>query len=221
MNKKIIILIGPPGSGKSTQAKFLSRDLLIPHISTGNLLRNIVDSKSEIDVPYKDLIKECLEKGKLIPDDIIANIVNFEYSKENCKKGFILDGYPRNLKQIENCFNVFDKKQIYVLFFEVSFLYLKTRVLCRYYCTNCGFIYNSNFNNPLVKGICDVCRGKNFSSRKDDTETILKKRFDEYVKVSKELINFCMKKVKYLTLNVETNADELYKELYNFINKKF
>ncbi len=214
MSSRIIIFIGAPGSGKSTQSSLLSKRLLIPHLSTGNILRNLVNRQ----IPNRDLVKKCLSKGELIPDNVMGEIIKSECKDQKCENGFILDGYPRNVEQFEYFLSIFAKDSIYMLFFEIDFLYLKERILKRYYCTGCNFIYNGSYNNPSVEGVCDYCGGKDFALREDDNESVLQKRFDNYISVTEKLKNFCKERVKCFVINAERKTDEISEEIYRLIS---
>lgn len=174
-----IVFIGIQGSGKGTQAKIISEILNIPHISTGDLLRN---AEGEL----RKQIDEYILNGQLIPDEMMIKILKERILKPDCKKGFILDGFPRNLNQADELekSNEIDKYfEIFIRDDEVI-----KRISGRRNCNNCHEIYNINTApKPLVNGKCDKCNGE-LSQREDDKEEAIKKRLEIYHKETEPII---------------------------------
>ena len=188
-----IIFLGAPGSGKGTQAAILSDDLNIPAISTGDILRAEVKSQSEIG----NLAKKYMDEGGLVPDEVVIGIIKKRLLEDDCKNGFILDGFPRNLSQAisldENLVEI--KKEISsVISLEVPDETIIKRITGRFSCANCGALYNKFFNNTKKEGICDSCNSKEFISRDDDNEEAIINRLKVYHSNTSELIKFYTKK---------------------------
>jgi len=166
-----IVFLGPQGSGKGTQAEIISEMLNTPHISTGDLLRN-----SQGD--FKKQVDEYMLKGQLVPDELMIKILKERISKPDCKKGFILDGFPRNLSQAEELENSIEIDKYFEIF--ISDDEAVKRISGRWNCKNCGMVYNvATSINPKVPGKCDKCNGELFQ-REDDKEEAIKKRLEIY-----------------------------------------
>ena len=188
-----IIFLGAPGSGKGTQASLLSSSLNIESISTGDLLRREVEKKSKIGV----LAKLQMESGALVSDDVVINIIKEKITTKSCEKGFILDGFPRNINQalkleemLENCNKKIDK----VFNFEVEEDVLIKRIAGRYTCKKCGAVYNRYFKPTFKEGECDNCGSNEFENRSDDNEVTVKNRLKVYKESSFPLIEYYKKK---------------------------
>ena len=166
-----IVFLGPQGSGKGTQAKIISEILNAPHISTGDILRNVQgELKKQVD--------EYILNGKLVPDELMIKILTERFSKPDCKKGFILDGFPRNLKKADQLEQSNEIDKYFEIF--ISDEEAVRRLSGRWNCKNCGAIYNVNTApKPLVSGKCDKCQGDLFQ-REDDKPDAIKKRLEVY-----------------------------------------
>lgn len=201
-----IIFLGPPGSGKGTQAKAISEDMKIPYLSTGDLLR---ESENEI-------VKRTLREGKLVSDEIVFNlVVNFV----NDKDSFILDGYPRNLKQATLLDNYLEaKKEMinYVINIVVDEVVIIERMMGRYVCKNCNTIYNIKTNPPAKEGICDICKGI-LIRRDDDNEEIIRKRLNVYYDETRPLLEFYEKKSILKTINGNLKPEEVKENILYLI----
>jgi len=208
MIKKIIILLGLPGSGKGTQGRILSNELMIPHISTGEIFRRMAKTDSE----ESKLLNEYMQSGKLVPSDLVNKIVRKFILSDECKDGCILDGYPRNLKQAEYFIENIDTK-ISAIFFDVEDKIAVKRILGRYSCSGCGLIYNKYFDSPKNEGICDACGSKEFTSRLDDDEKTILSRIEEYKKETLPLIEYYKKKGRFFTINAGGTKEEVIKEM--------
>jgi len=196
---KNILFLGPPGSGKGTQAKMLADYLNIPTLSSGDMLRDEVDLGSELGKK----IKTYMQSGDLVPDEIIILLIkNFLVQKH--LNGFILDGFPRNINQaysLEKMFLEIGKSIDKVFNFEVPDDVLIKRILGRYSCKECGSIYNTYFKPTSRLGICDKCNSDKLECRKDDNEQVLKNRLLVYHKSTFPLIDFYQK--KHLLISIE------------------
>ena len=175
----VIILLGPPGSGKGTQAKAIQEERNIVQLSTGEMLRAEVASKSDVGKRAKEII----ETGKLVPDELIVELVSDRVQRPDCKTGFILDGFPRTLPQatvLDELLGAQGRDIEYVIDIAVDDNALIRRITGRYSCDRCGSGYHEEFQNPMVEGVCDKCSGHDFSKRADDNERTVRSRLVGY-----------------------------------------
>jgi adenylate kinase len=183
--KKIIILLGPPGAGKGTVGERLSKILNFPLISTGDLLRENVKEKTILGIKAK----EYMDKGELVPDDIVFPVLFERIKKEDCKDGFILDGFPRNINQAENLERYFEDGKTKVIYLKADDEFLVKRLSNRRICEKCGAIYHLINLPPKVDGICDKCGGK-LIQRDDDKEDVVRNRLNVYHKLTSPLLDY-------------------------------
>jgi adenylate kinase len=175
---KNIIFVGPQGSGKGTQAKIISLELAIPHISTGDLLRDVEgELRKEVD--------KYMKAGKLVPDELILQILKTRISQADCKKGFILDGYPRNIEQAKELDKIVKMDKVIELW--IPDREAIRRITNRLNCKNCGHVFNKVLSPPKVDGKCDNC-GTDLYVREDDNETAIRKRLDVYHKETEPIL---------------------------------
>ena len=173
-----IVLLGPPGAGKGTQAKKLAERLGLAHISTGDILRQNVKDGTALGKEAKDF----MERGLLVPDELMSKMLLERFSQSDIKKGFILDGYPRNFAQAKTLEDIFKQKNIdidMVVYLDSSDNVIIQRLAGRLVCSVCGANFHSINMPPKVKGICDKCGGTLFQ-RTDDKEETIKKRLEVY-----------------------------------------
>lgn len=197
--KKIILLLGPPGSGKGTQAVTLASDLKIPHISTGDLFRQHIRSNTALGQEVKALIAE----GKLVPDEIVLTMLFERITAPDCENGCLLDGFPRTIPQAEALGNFLDKKsEIIAINLAVSDEAITKRIEGRLTCRDCGNVQNKYFLSPKVEGKCDKCNGELFQ-RPDDALEAVQERLRAYHTQSKPLIDFYNAKGILKTVNGE------------------
>ena len=187
---KNIIFIAPPAAGKGTQAKLVSEQYNIPHISTGDLLREEMSKKTEIGLS----IQSDMDKGNLVSDEVITTLLKNRITKSDCLNGFILDGYPRNLAQAKKYNDLLDELNLdkgVVIFFDIDRETALKRTLSRIICPNCGSSYNLLINElkPHKENICDRCNHE-LKTRTDDTEEVFRHRFDTYINSTKDLIEY-------------------------------
>ncbi|GAA0123751.1 MAG: adenylate kinase [Clostridium argentinense] len=183
-----IILLGPPGAGKGTQAKSISNKYSIPHISTGDIFRKNISEKTPLGIEAKSYI----DKGHLVPDELTINIVQDRLEKEDCKNGFLLDGYPRTVKQAEALKNFLQEKGDKLdtaLLIEVPKEYIIDRMTGRRVCLSCGASYHVKFNPTKVDGKCDIC-GSVVIQRDDDCEETVNERLEIYDAQTQPLIDY-------------------------------
>ena len=184
-----LILLGPPGAGKGTQAKFLVDAYNIPQLSTGDMLREAVAAGTEVGKQAKAI----MEAGKLVSDDIINAIISERISQPDCARGFILDGFPRTLEQADALYHMLDDKGMKiekVIALEVDDDALVERISGRYTCADCGEGYHDKFKQPAKEGVCDRCGSTEFKRRKDDNPEVFDERLREYYKKTAPLTGY-------------------------------
>lgn len=198
--------MGPAGAGKGTMSDLILKEYDIPHISTGDMLRDNVRNNTELG----NLAKSYMDAGNLVPDDVIIAMVEKRLQEDDCQKGYLLDGFPRTLVQaeaFEKIENKIGKPVECVIALEVGFDTLVERITGRRICPKCGAIYHIHNKASKVEGICDVC-GSELTQRKDDTVEQLTVRMDGYEKSTKPVIDFYDKRgiVSYIDASQETAA---------------
>jgi len=174
-----IILLGPPGAGKGTQAKFLEDTFKIVQLSTGDMLRAAVKSGSELGKQAK----EIMEAGKLVPDTLVINLISERIDQPDAKNGYILDGFPRTVPQAQALDTMLaekGQKLDHVIEMKVVDDILVERICGRYSCAKCGAGYHDSFQKPKVAGVCDGCGGSEFKRRADDNAETVKTRLAQY-----------------------------------------
>ncbi|MBE6827037.1 MAG: adenylate kinase [Ruminococcaceae bacterium] len=163
-----LILLGAPGAGKGTQAEKICEKLSIPAISTGNILREAIAGKTEMGLKAKSYI----DAGKLVPDEVVIGIINDRLKEDDCKNGFILDGFPRTIPQAE----ALDRMNVRidrVIDIEVADEKIAARLSGRRVCLKCGATYHTEYKKPVTDGICDVCSAELVQRKDDMPETVL------------------------------------------------
>ena len=165
-----LILLGAPGAGKGTQAEVICDHLSIPAISTGNIIRAALKAQTEMGLKAKDYI----EKGLLVPDDVVIGIIQDRLREDDCKNGFILDGFPRTVPQAEALDRMGVKIDL-VIDIEVPDEKIATRMAGRRVCPNCGEPYHTEYKVPAKEGICDRCGSELIIRKDDEPETVLKR----------------------------------------------
>lgn len=188
-----LILLGPPGAGKGVQAEMLKKRYNIPHISTGDMLREEISNKTSLGEKAQEYVKE----GKLVPDDIVIKMVEERLKKDDAKNGFLFDGYPRTINQAIALDKLLEKTNAFidkVINLEVKEDIILRRLTTRRICSLCGAIYNLLTMKPKVDGICDKCGGELYQ-RNDDKEEVIKDRLKTYYLQTSPLIEYYKNKV--------------------------
>jgi len=210
-----IILFGPPGAGKGTQAIKLSKEYKLKKVSTGDLLRKEIENKSKIGQEVELLIN----KGKLVSDDTINSLLKNTLSEKNFKNNFIFDGYPRNLSQAENLeklINSFDQKISSVFYLNVDRLTIIKRVLGRQICNKCGKIFNKFFLSSKDKD--HICGDKFLQKRTDDDEKVISDRYETYLKETTPVLDYYEKQNLLYKVNGKAKIEEIYREITAILN---
>ena len=210
--KKVFIFLGPPGSGKGTQTSRLADKLSIPHVDTGSLLRKNIQDGTELGV----IAKGYIDKGQLVPLKVVADVIKDRISKDDCKNGYILDGFPRSVEQAEALKNIMQevgtfslKDDTMAVYFDIDNEILIQRLINRRSCPKCGTIYNLISNPPKIMDYCDICDTK-LTIRKDDNEETARLRFETYEKETAPLYDY----FKQLGILKEIEADKPIAEIW-------
>jgi adenylate kinase len=213
MTKKIILLLGMPGSGKGTQGAELSKILSIPHLSTGDIFRKMIDEDSD----EAKFLKDYMLSGKLVPSELVNKIVSDYISgARECVNGCILDGYPRTMDQSDYFINHISEDVI-VIFFDISDDLVIKRITGRYSCKNCGKLYNKFFSEPKISGICDDCGHDQFVFRQDDNEDTIKTRISAYTADTLPLVTYYKNRSRFFSVNASLEKAEITREIVKII----
>lgn len=212
-----ILIMGPAGAGKGTMSDLILQEYDIPHISTGDMLRENVRNNTELGKEAKSY----MDAGKLVPDDVINAMVEKRLQEADCQKGYLLDGFPRTLVQAQAFEKIAEKigKPVEsVLALEVDFEVLKERITGRRVCPKCGAIYHIHNFPPKVEGICDSC-GAELKQRSDDTVEKLTQRMEEYEANTKPVIDFYEGKHVVTHLNAGKKPEEVFADIKEALSK--
>ncbi|MCW4055481.1 MAG: nucleoside monophosphate kinase [Candidatus Bathyarchaeota archaeon] len=208
-----LVIFGPPGSGKGTYASRLQLKLGIPTIATGDMLRGIARQKSKL----AKTVKDCMSTGELVPDGIVIHILKERLARDDCRKGFILDGFPRTIGQAGALDEITEVDAIILL--HVPEWVLVERLSSRRVCRRCGEVFNILYLKPREEGVCDECGGELYQ-RMDDTPRVVKDRLKVYEKQTEPLIRHYKGKLPFvefrcekLEVPPEVAVEEILKEL--------
>jgi len=214
---KNIMFIAAPAAGKGTQADLLTNKYNLVHISTGDILRDIAKNDSELG----SYVKEVLSSGKLVKDEITYRLIEDRLSKDDCESGFVIDGFPRNIKQAieyDKILKRIDKKQDCVIYIKVTKDVLEKRITGRRICEDCKAIYNINdeFSKPLVESVCDVCGGRLYQ-RSDDNVEAFENRYELYIDKTKPILDhYKLQNILY-TVDGNKSIEEVFKDIEKII----
>ncbi len=218
MTKKELIFLGPPACGKGTQTTKLAQYLNLPHIDTGSLLRAEIASGSE----NGKIAQSFIDEGHLVPVELVGAIIKNRLSADDCKNGYILDGYPRSLEQAEMLVEInsaIDKNEnvdFRAIYFKTDISVLISRIVNRRSCPKCGEIYNLKFKPPVKENTCDKC-GSTLTQRKDDNEETAKERFETYFHETAPLIDYYKAKGVLKEINADGSIDEVWQRLLDVV----
>ena len=210
-----LILLGPPGAGKGTQAKLLAEQFNIQQISTGDILRQAGKNKTKMGLKAKSY----MDQGKLVPDNVVIGIIKDRLDNADCSKGFILDGFPRTIQQAESLSQALKQMEIdidHLIDIEIDFDYLIRRLTGRWTCRECGEGYHKMSNPPKKKGVCDKCDGELYQ-RDDDKEETIQKRFEVYRKETEPLKDYYQKNGKLNTIKGDGGIQEIFSRITNLV----
>ena len=217
--KKELIFLGPPACGKGTQTNKLSEYLGFPHIDTGSLLRAEIAKETE----EGKIAKSFIDKGQLVPIDLVAKIIGKKLAGDDCKNGYVLDGYPRSLEQavkldeINALVDGDNKVSFKAIYFDIDTQILLERIIYRQSCPVCGEIYNKKFKPSKVEDVCDKCNVA-LKTRDDDNEEVAKKRFDTYFEQTAPLVKFYQEKGVLYKIDANGSIDEVWERLLAVVN---
>jgi len=213
-----LVLLGPPGAGKGTQAKKLAVTLNLPHISTGDILRQNVKDGTDLGKQAKGI----MDKGLLVPDDLVAKMLDERFNNPDISNGFILDGYPRTLAQAKTLDQILSnkgKKLDLVVYLNSSDQTIINRLGGRLVCSKCGSNFHVTNMPPKVKGLCDNCQAALYQ-RSDDNETTVRKRLEVYKKEVASLIEYYAKTGKLHSLNADLGAEVVLSQIIDLAGGK-
>jgi len=212
-----IILLGPPGAGKGTQAEFIKAHYPILHISTGDMFREAVSHQTAMGIEAK----KFMDAGQLVPDDVTIGVVEERLSQPDCSSGFLLDGFPRTIPQAEALDQVLakmGKKVDMALEITVPDAILIERMTGRVSCGDCKAVYNTKFSPPAKTGICDKCGGA-LVQRSDDKEETVKNRLKVYGEQTQPLLNYYEKTGKLKSLDGNRDPQAVFKDVQDLLGK--
>ena len=203
-----LILLGPPGAGKGTQAKMLDEKFRRPQVSTGNILRKSIQNGTEIG----NRAKIFMDAGKLVPDDVVVGLIKERIVEEDCRAGFILDGFPRNIVQAERLTETLDEMDLLidaVVDIEVEGEELVGRLTGRSTCIDCGAMFHEISRPPLKASVCDSCEGE-LCQREDDKEDTIKKRLEVYEQETAPLKEYYRKQGNLKTVQGSGSVEDVF-----------
>ncbi len=211
-----IILLGPPGAGKGTQARFLESKFKMVQLATGDMLRSAVDGGS----PLGDELRLIMNKGELVPDDLIVRLIENRISQPDCEKGFILDGFPRTIPQaqaLDKMLLAKEKTLDAVVELKVDEEKLIERVAGRFTCSKCGEGYHDSFRPTKVESVCDVCAGTEFTRRADDNAETMKNRLVAYREQTAPIIPYYQEKGMLKSIDGMKDMQEVQVDLIQLL----
>ncbi|WP_027718363.1 adenylate kinase [Desulfovirgula thermocuniculi] len=212
-----LLIMGPPGAGKGTQAEMLVKELGITHISTGDMFRAAIKEGTEMGKKAK----EYMDRGELVPDEVVVGMVKDRLQKPDCQKGFLLDGFPRTLAQAEALDETLRSMGIQldgVINITVPRDKLMARLTGRRVCRNCGATYHILFNPPQMEGKCNACGGELYQ-RSDDNEEAVANRLDVYEAQTRPLIEYYTQKGLLVNINGDQEIKKVFEDIIAGLKK--
>lgn len=213
-----IVLLGPPGAGKGTQAKSISNKYSIPHISTGDIFRKNISENTSLGIEAKSY----MDKGQLVPDEVTINMVKDRLSQDDCNDGYLLDGFPRTVAQAKALDSFLKEKSEELdtaLAISVPNEFILERMTGRRVCPSCGASYHIKFNPPADSKKCDLC-GTDVIQRKDDTEETVKERLEVYGRETQPLIDYYDAQEKLATVDGTKAIIEVFRGICEILENK-
>lgn len=208
----ILVLLGPPGAGKGTQAKRLEDRHALVQLSTGDMLRAAVAAGTELGRKAGDI----MERGELVPDDLVIGLIAERMDADGAPKGFILDGFPRTIGQAEALDRLVEERNKTVdrvIVIAVDDDQLVARITGRFTCAECGEGYHDLYKQPKVEGVCDRCGGTKFTRRPDDTEEVVRARLKAYHAQTEPLIGYYQRQGKVASVDGMADIETVQKEI--------
>lgn len=209
-----LVFLGAPGVGKGTQAEVLSKQYAVPHIAMGDLIREAMRRETPVGLEAKAYV----ERGQLVPDDVIIKVIRERLTEEDARKGYILDGFPRTIRQGEALTEILDQDRAkidYVVYFFVDQATLMKRISGRRNCPSCGKVYHMIYRPPARDGQCDC--GTTLIQRRDDRPETVKSRLYVYKNETTPLIDYYKKKECFLKIEARGTVDEISKSVQSAI----
>ncbi|PYS73784.1 MAG: adenylate kinase [Acidobacteria bacterium] len=208
---KIIVLMGAPGAGKGTQARLLQERLKLPQISTGDIFRALKDSQT----PLAMEVREIMAQGRLVPDELTIRLVKERTSQDDCRNGYILDGFPRTPAQAESLESLATEQgnEIFPVLIDIPTEILEKRMTGRRNCPVCGEIYNVYFKPPKHDNVCDVHTDTQLAHRADDNPETVKARLITYEEQTRPLMNYYRSRGLLRTVDGNRDPEVIYKEI--------
>ena len=215
--KTAIIMLGPPGAGKGTQARLLSETLSFAHISTGDMLRTAIKNGTEDGQRAKSFI----EAGLLVPDELVDAIVDERLRQADCARGFILDGYPRTLPQAETLDGVIERDDILSLTIGIRIPdeVLIARLGSRWMCPNCNRTFSKELSSGILKGLCDKC-GVKLIHRTDDTDEVIAARLNVYHEQTEPLVRYYQERGTYIQIDGDQLPAKVFYAIRNVVEER-
>jgi len=209
MGQTVIILLGAPGAGKGTQAVRLAADQAVPHVSTGDLFRENLKNET----PLGARAKEFMDSGRLVPDELVLEMLFDRVSKDDCRDGYLLDGFPRTLPQAEALSQHLESvERVLAVNLEVGDDVIVRRASGRLLCKPCGHIQHLEFSPPKTPGVCDKCGGELYQ-RDDDRPEVVTERLRVYHEQTAPLVRYYADRKLLKSVNGEQSPDEVYRDL--------
>ncbi len=207
----ILILLGAPGVGKGTQGELIAKEYGIPQISTGDILRREVKEGTQLGIEAK----KYMDSGALVPDDVIVGMMEKRIKEDDCKNGFILDGFPRTVAQAEALDVMLERNGLKldrVILIDVPKEEIIDRLTGRRVCSKCGAVYHIKNNPPQIEGVCDKCKGE-LIQRSDDTREVVENRLNVYERSTMPLIEYYEKTKKLVKINGMGDIGEIFSHI--------